>query len=175
MKLKMLLTMVAVVVFVFRANADEFRVLDFGHITMPIATPWMRIINNQSDWDNFYNDLLSRNGLDPVSDCSSDPSSYAPCSPTPPKVDFTAYQVVTGGLGLSYTPTSDIVIASVTSTASAQDPILINVLELAPSQRCVPSAVIGIRYPMATVVVPKIEGKAVHVVVEQASLICSKE
>jgi hypothetical protein len=130
---------------------------------MPTDVPWVQVITNQSDWDIFYNELLTSNGLDPYEDCSGHFLVPPLCSPTPPKVNFKYSQVVVVGIGVRYNNIGRLVVSGV-DAGQDQDNITVNLLDLDP-ECTLPHSM---SYPMATVVVPKGGDKEVEVVIEEA-------
>jgi hypothetical protein len=152
--------------FTLRAHADDFKVFDLEY-SMPIDTPWLRIITNHVDWLNFYFELLAAQGIDPAKYC--DPNSEVPveCSPPAPLVNYKNHQIVVGGLGIRYTGGSKIVVSAVDSTAT--DMLRIDVIDLNPNTDCFTTQVIN--HPMTVVAVPKSE-KPIRVLVKDAALYC---
>jgi hypothetical protein len=153
--------------FTLRAHADDFKVFDLRY-SMPIDTPWIRVITNHVDWLNFYFELLAAQGIDPDKYC--EPYSVVPvdCSPPAPLVDYENYQIVVGGLGIRYRGGSRIVVSGVDATMTHE--LRIDIIDLNPSADCITTQVIS--HPMAVVAVPKTE-KPIRVSVEDAMLYCA--
>jgi hypothetical protein len=152
--------------FTLRAHADDFKVFDLGY-SMPIDTPWMRVITNHVDWLSFYFELLAAQGIDPAKYCDPDSDVPVECSPSAPLVDYENYQIVVGGLGIRYTGGSRIIVSAVDSTKT--DVLRIDVVDLNPSADCITTQVIN--HPMVVVAVPKSK-KPIRVFVADAALHC---
>ena len=165
-----LASVIVLFLFTLRAHADDFKVLDLEY-TMPIDVPWIRIITNHVDWLSFYYELLSAQGIVPDESCGPGVDVLVPpapdCSPPAPIVDFDDYQIIVGGLGIRYNGSAKIVVSDVDATSSSA--LMINVIDLNPSDECVVSTVIN--HPMAAVAVPRSD-KPVNVSVEEATLRC---
>ncbi|MEJ2621759.1 MAG: hypothetical protein P8163_16340 [Candidatus Thiodiazotropha sp.] len=115
--------------FTTHTNADDFKVIDFGYINMHRGdSPWVIIINNQLDWETFYEELLEANEIGRLDYCGIGPSDAADCIDPPniPTVDFESHQVVAGGIGTR--PVDERLVISSVQTLS--DHRIINVVQL---------------------------------------------
>jgi hypothetical protein len=145
-----------------QTHADDFRVFDFD-LTMPIDTPWLRIISSQEEWRNFYFDLMNSNGLYLI------PGPNGEIPDPPHIVDFESNHVIAGGLGIRYDELSKIVVSDVDSTIG--DKLNINVIDLTPSNECVILGLAVTTHPMVVIEVPKSD-KPLSISVEEASIHC---
>lgn len=152
--------------FTLRVDAEDFKVFDLKY-TMPIDTPWTRVITNAVDWQKIYIELLAVNGIDPSTICNPGIFVPADCLPPPPIVDFDRYQIVIGGLGIRYNGSSNIVVSDVDARYGST--MKIRVIDLNPSDECFVTTVIN--YPMFAIAVPVSE-KPVLVSVKNATLNC---
>lgn len=161
-----LVAVFALLLFTLRAHAEDFIVFDLKY-TMPIDTPWTRVITNDADWQNIYFELLAVNGIDPTTICHPYFFSPADCSPPPPIVDFDRYQIVIAGLGIRYNGSSNIFVSDVDATYGST--MKIRVIDLNPSDECFVTTVIN--YPMLAIAVPVSE-KPIRLSVKNATLNC---
>jgi hypothetical protein len=83
-------------------SADDYKVIDFGYYSMQKGqTPWIRFIENQLEWETFYEELLEDNEIGRLDFCGIGPIDEAHCIEPPPipTVDFESNQVIAGGIG----------------------------------------------------------------------------
>lgn len=100
-------------------SADDFRVIDMGYKNIHKGySPWMKMINNQLEWEIFYQELLEANEIGRLDYCGIGPSDEAYCVEPPPipTVDFETHQVIIGGVG--YRPVEERLVVSNVQTLS---------------------------------------------------------
>ncbi len=140
--------------------ADEFRVLDLGSNTRSIEHPWIRVIEDQSEWQEVYyhqiHDCPYMDFLVPVDEND-------PCYQPEPEVDFETSQVIVGGLGVKPSTAHQILVSQVDSSGEQHQ---VTVLDY---EGCVGLTVL--HYPIAALVIEN-TGKPVQVQVEPATAIC---
>jgi hypothetical protein len=117
----------------FQASADDFKVIDLGFLKMRNSNaPWMQIINNQTDWEDFYETLLENNEIGRLDYCGIGPvdEDYCVEPPSIPVVDFVSNQVIVGGVG--WRPSGDRLLVSSVQTIHGivRDERLINVIDV---------------------------------------------
>lgn len=100
--------------------------------------PWTLILNNQQDWEDFYNKPLAYMTF---------PQGEAPVAP---KIDFERYQVLTGGLGVKNTGGFQLVVNNV---RELDNELLVHVLVVRPSANCL--TIQQVSYPSTTILVEK--------------------
>jgi hypothetical protein len=149
--------------------ADDFEVLDLGY-NMPIDVPWIRVINTNSEWTQFYYyELLPANGLNLDDPCNPNSGVTADCSLPYPRVDFNQYRIIVGGLGIKYQGASKIVVSDVDSTSDSG--LNINIIDINPSSDCMAATVIN--HPTVAVSVRKSD-EPFNVTVDEAVLSCQQ-
>jgi hypothetical protein len=158
-----MVTALLLCLFSLTVHASNFKVLDMGY-TMPSDVPFVRVITNQTDWEIFYNEILTSNGLDPYLDCTWGFLLPPACSFKPPKVNFKSKQVVVIGVGVRYNNVGRLVVSGVDAGWNLEN-IKVNLLDIDP-ECTLPHSMI---YPMATVVVPKLGKKEVEINIEEAT------
>lgn len=103
-----------------------------------IETPWNRIIESQEEWESFFNEPLAYMFMSPAD------------VPTAPVIDFSQYQIVTGGLGVQDSGGYRLLVEEVEET---NNEIIIHTLMIKPSAVCgIPE---DISYPSATILVER--------------------
>jgi hypothetical protein len=129
--------------------ADGYRVVELSG--SPSEEPWLRLITNQSDWENLARESYEASGIDPVIFCS-EISYETDCVEPPPFVDFETEQVIVGGFGTRPDDGYDIVVSNVlTSPLSGYQ--YVTVYETVYGAGCVALPVIT--NPMIAIVVEK--------------------
>lgn len=116
----------------------------FSHtvLTLPdhpmIDEPWSKVITNQKDWESFFYAQTAHI------------SYFEGQAPSPEKLDFENYQILTGGLGLKNSGGYSLIVEGVFELDNEID---LRVLEIKPSENCLTPAVMS--YPSATVLIKK--------------------
>jgi hypothetical protein len=117
----------------FQVSADDFKVIDFGSKKIRNnSVPWVKIINTQAEWEDFYETLLEQNEIGRLDYCGIGPVDKSSCMDPPPipVVDFVYNQVIVGGVG--WRPMDDRLVVSSVETIHGfvRDERHINVVEL---------------------------------------------
>lgn len=100
--------------------------------------PWSKVIDTQEEWSDFYLNLIEENAPDSV-------VSYIL-----PEIDFEAFRVVAGGIGVRTSGGHSVSISKVVETT---DTVYIEVLVIKPGINCLVTA--NITYPSAAILIRK--------------------
>ncbi|MEW8250930.1 MAG: hypothetical protein AB2740_11870 [Candidatus Thiodiazotropha sp.] len=132
------------------AYADGYRVVELGGGS-PSDIPWVRIVTNQTDWEDLARESYATDGMSPVVLCGDTPMGID-CMEPPPAVDFETEQVVVGGLGLQPDSGHTMVVSNVFASESSGYQY-VGVTDIVPGSGCATLPVVT--NPMIAIVVEK--------------------
>ena len=122
----------------------------FSHSTLILPwqvereSPWSEVIKTQEQWELFYSNLLQG-------------TPYATIGYTLPQIDFENYQVITGGVGATFSSDDFLSIKRIRELA---DVVLITVIYNKRRENCIETNLGGLigdipNYPLSTLLIKK--------------------
>ncbi len=99
---------------------------------------WNKVIDTQEEWSDFYLNLIEENTFDSAA------------SNVPPKIDFKAFRIITGGIGIR--PSGGYSV-SINKVIESNDAVYIDALVIKPGDNCLVTA--QITYPSITIMIRK--------------------